>query len=204
MSPLAAAVERAVDSIASTRALDAVADRVRVAVDAVPEPVRDGIGGDWLGIPLHPILTDVTIGAWTGSFVADLVGGHDARAFSRRLLLLGNLSAFPTMVTGLADWGSLDPAARRVGLVHAATNISATALYLRSYGARRRGHHAAGVAWGLVAATVATVGGHLGGVLAYHAPEGDGDDAPEPAPEPTRAAEPTDASPFASESLRIG
>jgi len=58
------------------------------------------------------------------------------------------------------------------------------------------------VAWGLVAATVATVGGHLGGVLAYHAPEGDGggDDAPEP----THAADPTDASPFASESLRIG
>lgn len=199
MSPLAAAIDRAVASIASTRRLDAVADRVRVAVDAVPESVRDGIGGDWLGIPLHPVLTDVTIGAWTGSFVADLVGGHDARAFSRRLLLLGNLSAFPTIATGLADWGTLDPAARRVGLVHAATNIGATALYLRSYGARRRGHHAAGVAWGLVAATVATVGGHLGGVLAYAAPEGDGADAPEP----SRAAEPT-AAPFASESLRIG
>jgi uncharacterized membrane protein len=200
VSPLAAAIDRAVDAVATNRRLDAVADRVRVAVDAVPESVRHGIGGDWLGIPLHPVLTDVTIGAWTGSFVADLVGGRDARAFSRRLLLIGNLSAFPTMATGLADWGALDPAARRLGLVHAATNIGATALYLRSYGARRRGHHAAGVTWGLIAATVATVGGHLGGILAYHAPEGDGDDAPEP----TRAAEPGVATPFASESLRIG
>jgi len=103
------------------------------------------------------------------------------------------------MLTGLADWGGLDPAARRVGLVHAATNLTATALYMRSYGLRRRGHHAACVGWGLVAATVATVGGHLGGVLAYRSFETD-----DAAPDGTGAGTTPTAPPFASESLRIG
>ena len=52
----------------------------------LPERLLAPLRGDWLGIPLHPVLTDVTIGAWTGAFVADLVGGRDARPFARRLL----------------------------------------------------------------------------------------------------------------------
>src|SRR4051794_8949276 len=103
MNAFTRAVDHGVDAVARSRAPDPVVDRLQAAVDAMPPAMRDRLRGDWLGIPLHPILTDVTIGAWTGSFVADLIGGHDGRPLARRLLLLGNLAAFPTLLTGLAD-----------------------------------------------------------------------------------------------------
>jgi len=197
VNPLTRTVDGWVERVARSRRPDPVADRLQTAVGAVPEPVRAGLRGEWLGIPLHPGLTDVTIGAWTGVFVADVIGGPDARTFARRLLLLGNLAAFPTIASGLVDWSRLDREGRRVGLVHAATNVTATVLYLRSARARRRGGHAAGVAWGLAGATVASVGGHLGGMLVFRFSGG-----VDRAPDQLRGRPP--AVPFASESLRIG
>jgi uncharacterized membrane protein len=196
MNTFTATVDRWVGRIAGSDRADPIVDRLQGAIEAVPRRARGRLHGDWLGIPLHPILTDITIGAWTGSFVADLVGGRAARPFGRRLLLLGNVAAFPTIATGLADWSGLDREGRRIGLVHAGTNLTATLLYLRSYGARRRGHHGAGVAWGLVAATVATVGGHLGGMLVFRAP------CVDLGADPLRGRPPDTT--FASESLRIG
>lgn len=32
------------------------------------------LDGKWLGVPLHPALTDVPVGAWTSAFTLDLVG----------------------------------------------------------------------------------------------------------------------------------
>jgi hypothetical protein len=197
VSRFSATVDRWVERVARSGRVDPIVGVMEAGVRAVPSGLRGGLRGDWLGIPLHPVLTDVTIGAWTGSFVADFVGGRDARPFSRRLILLGNLAALPTVATGLADWSDLDREARRVGVVHAASNLSATVLYARSYGARRRGHHGAGVAWGLVAATVATVGGHLGGMLAFRYSGGGDRPAERPQGNP-----PTPS--FAPESLRIG
>jgi uncharacterized membrane protein len=197
MNAFTRAGDGAVGRVARATAVDPVADRIRSAVTSVPEPVRSGLRGDWLGIPLHPILTDVTIGAWTGAFVADLIGGRSARPFARRLLLLGNVAALPTIATGLGDWSRLDREGRRVGLVHAATNLTATLLYVRSSGARRRGRHGAGVGWGLAGATVATVGGHLGGMLVFRYSGG-----VDRVPDQLRGRPP--AVPFASESLRIG
>jgi uncharacterized membrane protein len=197
VNALTRTVDGWVGSVARSRRPDPVADRLRAAIGAMPQPVHDALRGDWLGIPLHPVLTDVTIGAWTGVFVADLIGGRDARAFARRLLVLGNAAALPTIATGLADWSRLDREGRRVGLVHAATNATATLLYLRSSGARRRGHHVAGVVWGLAGATVATAGAHLGGMLVFRFSGG-----VDRAPEQLRGRPP--AVPFASESLRIG
>jgi uncharacterized membrane protein len=197
VSRFAAAIDAAVERVARSRVADPVVDALQTSVESVPATVRGRLRGDWLGIPLHPILTDVTIGAWTGSFVADLVGGRDTRAFARDLILLGNVSALATIATGLADWSRLDREGRRVGLVHAASNLTATVLYARSYRARRRGLHGVGVAWGLAAATVATVGGHLGGMLVFRYSGG-----VDRTPEQLRGRPP--AVPFASESLRIG
>ncbi|MDQ3897098.1 MAG: hypothetical protein M3326_07605, partial [Actinomycetota bacterium] len=54
---------------------------------------------------------------------------------------------------------------RRVGVVHAGVNGTATALYASSWLARRRGRHAAGVALGVAGGVVATLGGYFGGHL---------------------------------------
>jgi nitrite reductase/ring-hydroxylating ferredoxin subunit len=56
---------------------------------------------------------------------------------------------------------------RRVGLVHAATNVVAVGLYAASLVARLRGRTARGKALGFAGLTVAGAGAYLGGHLAY-------------------------------------
>ena len=55
-------------------------------------------------------------------------------------------SALPTAAAGVADWSELNKPERRTGLVHAAANLTATALYGLSFLARGRGRRGAGVA----------------------------------------------------------
>ncbi len=113
------------------------------------------------------MLTDVVIGAWTSSFLLDLLGRRDSRRAARLLVGLGVLAALPTVASGAADWIGLGPEEQRVGVVHAAVNTTATALYAGSWLARRSGHHARGVRLGVAGAAVATVGAGFGGYLVY-------------------------------------
>ena len=45
--------------------------------------------GEWLGHAVHPMLTDVAIGAWTSASVLDLLGGRDSSAAAQRLIATG-------------------------------------------------------------------------------------------------------------------
>jgi nitrite reductase/ring-hydroxylating ferredoxin subunit/uncharacterized membrane protein len=150
-------------------AIDRVAGPAHRRVTAIlpSGPLKDVLHGVWLGHPLHPVLTDLPIGFWTSAFVLDLVGGRRARPAADALVGIGVATALPTAATGLADWSDLDEPERRSGIVHAAANVTATALYGLSLLARRRGHRARGVALGLAGAAAATAGGFLGGHLAY-------------------------------------
>ena len=123
-------------------------------------------GTKWLGHSLHPMLTDLPIGFWTSAWVLDIIGPRRYRDAARVMVGLGVLSAIPAAASGAADWSETDGGTRRVGLVHAAANGSAVALYLGSWLARRRGHNARGIALGWAGATAATVAGYLGGHLA--------------------------------------
>ena len=122
--------------------------------------------GGPLGHPLHPALTDLPIGFWTSSFVLDLVGGRRSASVARSFVGLGVVSAVPTIATGIADLPTLSQEKRRVAVVHAVANVTATVLYVASWRTRRHSR-AAGVTVGLVAAAAATVGGYLGGWLAF-------------------------------------
>src|SRR5918912_1503533 len=53
--------------------LEPAAGKVQDAVKALPRPVRDVLGGVWLGAPLHPALTDVPLGSWTAAAAFDAV-----------------------------------------------------------------------------------------------------------------------------------
>jgi nitrite reductase/ring-hydroxylating ferredoxin subunit/uncharacterized membrane protein len=159
----------AVSRIADRAELDAPADAIARAVRrAVPDgAVKDALHGVWLGEPLHPVLTDVTIGAWTSAFVVEIVGGRAGRRAARTLIGVGVLSAVPTAAAGLADWLELGPEERRVGLVHMGANTVALGLYAASYLARRREEPVRGFVLGLLGAGAATVGAHLGGHLVF-------------------------------------
>jgi hypothetical protein len=152
------AIERQPSLDVAARALDPVARWLTAT------PLRDDLlTGKWLGHAAHPFMTDIPIGSWTSASILDLLGGKDARPSAELLTAIGTLSAAPTIATGLAEWASTSGAARRVGVVHAASNAVAVGLYAGSWSARRRGRHRRGAMLALAGMTVATVGGYLGG-----------------------------------------
>ena len=126
----------------------------------------DLLHGMWLGHAVHPLLVMVPIGAWTSATVLDLVGGVDSRPAARKLVGLGLLAFPPAAITGWAEWGGdLEQRDRRVGIVHAVSNIAAASMFAASWKARRRHSHLRGVALGLAAHGAVGLGGFLGGHL---------------------------------------
>jgi nitrite reductase/ring-hydroxylating ferredoxin subunit/uncharacterized membrane protein len=150
------------DRIERTESLDPPAERVAgVVAKAVPGGfVREFLAGTWVGHPLHPLLTDVPIGAWVAAGFLDVFGGEESRTAARKLVGFGALAAVPTAAAGLADWLDTDDAeVKRVGIVHAAGNVTALGLHLLSWNARRKGRHGRGVALSMVGS--AYLGGHM-------------------------------------------
>jgi len=188
-----APIEDLVDRIEGTAAIDAAAGPLQ---DVARRVAADGrapvLHGDWLGHAVHPLLTDFPLGCWIAAGLLDLVGGRAARPAARRLVGLGLLAVPPTVVTGLADWSTVEDApARRVGAVHMIGNLVVGFAYFRSWRARRRGRHAAGVGWGLMGGGLAWVTGYLGGHLSFGRGVGVGARGltPRPAAEPIGVAQ---------------
>ena len=162
--------ESLIAGIERARSLDAVGRKLGLAVANVVRPGRakDLLAGTWLGHPVHPMLTDLPIGAWTSASILDLVGGGQARRAADALVGVGVLAAVPTAATGLSDLADVvDPRERSLGTAHALGNLTALVLYGGSYLARRRGRRAAGVRLAMLGAAVMTGAGFIGGHLAY-------------------------------------
>jgi nitrite reductase/ring-hydroxylating ferredoxin subunit len=157
--------------IEQAKALDPAVDAVSKAYNAaLPRgPVKDALHGTWLGHQLHPMLVAGPIGLWAGATLLDLTAGRKGRDAAQRLVGAGLLAAVPTALSGAADWSELGTAKRpkRVGLVHAAANNVTVLLYGASWLARRRGDHARGRTLALLGTAGLSVGGYLGGHLAY-------------------------------------
>ncbi|MFE2992364.1 Rieske 2Fe-2S domain-containing protein [Streptomyces sp. NPDC059262] len=127
--------------------------------------VKDALSGTWLGHALHPMLTDLPIGAWAMASALDLTAGHGGAKAARRLVGIGLVAVVPTAGAGLSDWSDSHGPPRRVGLVHGLGNVAGVALQAASWVARYRGHRGVGVALsgvGLgITAGAASLGGHL-------------------------------------------
>lgn len=160
------------ERIGAIAALDAPAKAIGKQIRNIlpPGAVKDALSGTWLGHALHPLLTDVPIGTWTSATLLDLVGGTASRPAAQKLIGLGLAAAAPTALTGWTDWADSEPGddkVRRIGIVHAVSNVTAAALYGASFAARRRGAHTTGVLFGLAGAGAMGAGGFLGGDLSY-------------------------------------
>jgi nitrite reductase/ring-hydroxylating ferredoxin subunit/uncharacterized membrane protein len=148
--------------------LATIGDVVGKLADRIgPGPVKDLLSGTWLGHPLHPVLTDIPIGAWTSAFFLDVVGGERAADAARTLVGLGVIAAVPTAVSGWSDWADTDGEERTVGLSHAIGNVVATALYGASWLARKCGRRGLGIALAMAGSGMATGTAYLGGHLVY-------------------------------------
>jgi len=80
--------DAAISKVERQHWLEPLAERLQRAVIAIYEAggqtgrrIRDALHGTWLGHPLHPVLTDVPLGAWTVAAILD----RSARSRNRRL-----------------------------------------------------------------------------------------------------------------------
>jgi nitrite reductase/ring-hydroxylating ferredoxin subunit/uncharacterized membrane protein len=134
-------------------------------------PVRNLLDGTWLRTPLHPVLTDIPVGAATTAFVLDLaaVAGRssDLARNADRVLRIAVLAAVPAAVTGAADWRDLNGETRRIGTLHALVNSAALVLNLRSLVLRARGRQRAGRVASGTALLATSLAAHIGGELSF-------------------------------------
>jgi nitrite reductase/ring-hydroxylating ferredoxin subunit len=155
------------DRLEKLTVLDPAAKKIAAVIQEKiqPQSLRDLLHGVWLGHPLHPVLTDIPIGAWTSSAMLDLF--PKTGAASSALITVGLVSAGPTAISGWTDWSELNAPEQRTGLVHAATNYLAMGLYAASLYARVRRRYIRGKAWGFAGLATVLVGGSIGGHLSY-------------------------------------
>jgi nitrite reductase/ring-hydroxylating ferredoxin subunit len=159
-------VRSMVDRIERIEALDRVGNRLQSMVQAVLRGrVRNLLHGTWLGHPLHPAIVLVPTGSWMSSVVLDVlrVNGRGPAVLSG----LGSAATLPAVVSGLNDWASLTREQRRVGLVHATSNVIALGLNVASLMYRRRGDTAMARTLGYAGMAAVGAGAFFGGHLAY-------------------------------------
>lgn len=156
---------------ASSPWLDTPADLLQKAFSPLfgengPRAVKDLLYGTWFGHPLHPFLTDVTLGALTTSFALDVLGEEDGADMA---LKLGVLTSGATVLSGAAQWydATNDDEPRRLGTVHAELNTIALGLYIASWMLRDRDKRAAGIATAWMGHALSQASGYIGGHLAY-------------------------------------
>jgi nitrite reductase/ring-hydroxylating ferredoxin subunit len=167
-----------IEVVANQRWIDEVATPLRDAVRALwkdsgpaGQTVKNALHGVWLGHPLHPVLTDVPVGAWTTALALDAkaattgdVGYRNAADFA---LAVGLVGAAGAAVTGLNDWSETDGPARRLGVLHGLLNIAATSFVATGYVLRRNHARHAGSAWTIAGVGLAMASAYLGGALVY-------------------------------------
>src|SRR6185436_3860090 len=109
-----------------------VAQRIQDAIFAQGEDgrnVADVLHGKQIGHPLHPILTDITIGSWTLGVFFDVLSfltrSPSSRKAADRLITLGTLSAIPTALAGITDFSGIKQDSAGHGAVHGIINSAA-------------------------------------------------------------------------------
>jgi nitrite reductase/ring-hydroxylating ferredoxin subunit/uncharacterized membrane protein len=141
--------------------------------DGLPEAqkLRNFLNGTWLGEPLHVVLTDLPVGAWTVAIAFDLLDLIlDRREFASAAdasIGIGVVGAAGAAVTGMTDWSDVDPPARRLGLIHGLLNLSGTALFATSLLLRRKKSRRNGRIVSALGYAVVAYAAHLGGKMVY-------------------------------------
>ena len=135
------------------------------------QKIRNFLNGTWLGEPLHVVLTDVPIGAWTVAIAFDVLDLIRARRefvlAADTSITLGLVCAAGAAVTGVTDWSDVDPPARRTGFIHGLLNLGATALFTTSLVLRKKKSRTSGRICAALGYAVTSYAAHLGGEMVY-------------------------------------
>jgi nitrite reductase/ring-hydroxylating ferredoxin subunit/uncharacterized membrane protein len=166
----------ALTRIADLPVLQQLADPLSQAVKgayeaggAAGQQAKDALHGVWLGHPLHPVFTDLPVGAWTTALALDVAGRNDpemrrAATFAMGVGLLGAVGA---AVTGLTDWSETSGRSQRAGLLHGLLNVTATSLFAAAYAFRKQDSHDGGRKCAWTGYAIALASAYIGGDLVY-------------------------------------
>jgi uncharacterized membrane protein len=136
----------------------------------------------WRGLPGHPIhppLTDATIGIYTFATIAalaDVLGiSDDAAAHGWWLALAtGLIVTVPTALTGLADWLTIESGTplKRTATLHLGAMVTATVVFLLALLVGKDSFDAGDISAGPLLLTLLgfgllTLGGWLGGTIVF-------------------------------------
>ncbi len=152
-----------------------VAQKIQKAIFTQGEDgreVADVLHGKQLGHPLHPLLTDITIGSWTLGVFFDVLSfltrSQSSRKAANRLITLGTISAVPTALAGITDFSGIKQDAAGHGALHGIINSVALFFFWRSMKNRSRNHHLTGFFYSTLGLGLMTFGAWLGGDLVYN------------------------------------
>lgn len=131
-----------------------------------------------LGHPLHPLVVHLPLGFWLMSIIFDVLrmtlpDPSGMALCSLTALILGDIFAIISAITGLNDWLDMreDHPAQTVALWHLGLNLAATALFLASTAVHwaylTAQTQMLGFALSLVGCATVMVSGYLGGLLVY-------------------------------------
>ena len=172
------ATEALVKVVDQQESLDRLSDQIQPLVrdafksgGAAGRELKNMLHGTWLGHPLHPVLTDVPLGAWTAALALDAMesisGRKELGAGADAAIAVGLVGAAGAAVTGLTDWSETNGRARKVGLLHGLLNVGATVLYTTSLVLRRRNRRNAGMGFAMLGYAVSSASAYLGGHLVF-------------------------------------
>ena len=131
------------------------------------------------GHPLHPPLTDVTIGAYTFATVSAIAGkaGLAAHGFANAwwlALVVGLISSALTVTSGVLDWLTITRGSElwKTATTHALTMVAATVFFVLAIVFGHGGYTRHEVTTGSLILTIIgfvtlTAGGWLGGAITY-------------------------------------
>ena len=131
------------------------------------------------GKPLHPPLTDASIGAYTLGVAALIAGkaGLETEQMSHAALIaisFGLLVAAPTAITGLLDWLDIPRGtpARTTATIHLFLMVTTTVLFALTWLAQRPGYdddeiRTLALVLGIAAEALLAIGSNIGGANVF-------------------------------------
>lgn len=158
--------------------LDAIADPLQNGVRAfyqrtgtLGQKLQDFLNGTWLGHPVHPVITDVTVGALSAAVLLDgldMATGKDTFApGADAALLMGVTTGLGAAAAGITDWQFTGGEARRTGVLHAVLNSVSMVFYVASLVSRKKQKRGIGRGLGLAGYLFSVAAAYLGGDLVY-------------------------------------
>ncbi|HVA21134.1 MAG TPA: Rieske 2Fe-2S domain-containing protein [Candidatus Micrarchaeia archaeon] len=169
-----APTDRLVDRLGFLEPLGEAVHQLVARLEAAAGPpgaaVKDLLNGTWLGHPLHPALTDIPLGAWSGASLLDLAdrgAGGDLGRAADLLVGVGCAGGVAAALSGVADWQDKYGKERNLATLHAVLNVSALVLMSASLAQRLRGARGPAVGMSAAGTGAAIAGAYLGGDLVF-------------------------------------